>query len=196
MAGPDEDTDVGEYLARLTPGAVNLEPIGGGSGLPGDSRAALKGALGTLPDQLAQLLLAKFCEDREARDQVLGHYIRWMRDEYAYQGGRLTDWAGGCAKVVQLAVAEACDPPRCRTCRGRGWVYRNRRALRVECPRCAGTLADRRSDFQRARLAGIDRAAWKRRWGPRFHHVARRIAADEAGALHLMRYALGWPRAS
>lgn len=193
---PADPHDVGEYLASLTAGPVRLDAGGGGGSggtRPGDARALLKGALGRLESHRSNLLLAIYCQDTGAREAVIAHYVAWVRDAFPYRGGHLEGWASGCAKIVLLAVRETVDPPRCPACGGRGWVYRRGRTLRVTCPRCGGH-APVVTDYARARNAGIDRANWKRRWGPRFHALMRQIQVDHLSALAIVRWQLGWPR--
>lgn len=173
-------SDYREMLAMLSPGAVNLDGVCGGS----DIRQQLTAALARVrPRWAADLLLALYADDDGALKQVgyaLMQELAGMTYPEKHPPGTLR-------RVAYAVLSEYTDPPPCLSCKGTAQTWRmvDGAVAAIDCPACNGRGRRRLTADELAQTLGNFSL-----WAPRYTALHKLLRAHERAALAAMREAM------
>ena len=77
--------------------------------------------------------------------------------------------------MAMLAILESVSPRKCTSCSGRGEQHHKYGRI-VVCDRCRGSGNQPFAASERARLIGISRQVFQRKWANRYDNVYRRLS--------------------
>lgn len=166
------------HLSKLSvrtvdPGAVP------GAGLPDITSSDVAAALAYGLSPAAQHLgLYLFTGDSLSRDVVIKCLAVNIATHYTKEISRGEEMPSETAEGLALSVlSEMSDRRRCRRCKGSGTVFMKVQGDQLKpgntpaitksltaCPKCGGEGVESMSDFQRARLAGLNSRTLNRRY--------------------------------
>lgn len=128
--------------------------------------------MGKLPELAHLLGRARYCEDADCCQQLLGEVQVIVTGLAMKQRWRCRSDLPG--RLARLATHEMLVDNRCTACGGRGV---NRRQQR--CRACLGSGREAMKAAQRYQYAGIDKRNWERRWADRYETIYRQLCDAE-----------------
>jgi hypothetical protein len=162
-------------MAKMTAKGVWLGGAGGGGVII--TSADVAGALGMgLAPGPYHIGLAKYCLVEAAErcaEAEMCSYLARLAMKNSWTGQHRPARILG---IANRAVNEVVHPPKCRTCRGRGEVWKRDNKLPAVCEKCNGEGLRTPSDRERALAIGLQGPSNWKLWEPRFmaaYHKAR-----------------------